>query len=48
MIKTLKVRPETMKLLEKGISRTLCDINCSSIFPDLFFKAKEIKAKINK
>ena len=47
-IKDLNVRPETIKLLEENISRTLFDINCSNIFLDLFPKSKEIKAKINK
>ena len=47
-IKDLNVRPETIKLLEENIGRTLFGINCSSIFLDLSPKAKEIKAKINK
>ena len=47
-IKHLNVRPETMKLLEENMSRTLFDINHSNIFLDLSSKAKEIKAKINK
>ena len=47
-IKDLNVRPDTIKLLEENIGRTLFDINCSNIFLDLSPKAKEIKAKINK
>ena len=43
--KELNVRPETIKLLEKDIGRTLFDINHSSIFLDLSPKAKEIKEK---
>ena len=42
------VRPDTPKLLEENIGRTLFDINSSSILGDLSLKAKEIKAKINK
>ena len=47
-IKDLRVRPETIKLLKANIGRTLFDINCSTIFLDLFPKAKETKAKISK
>ena len=48
MDQRLNVRPDTIKLLEENIGRTLFDINCSNIFLDLSPKAKEIKAKINK
>ena len=47
-IKDLNVRPETIKILEENISRTLFDINHSNIVLDLSPKAKETKAKINK
>ena len=47
-IKDLNVRPDTIKLLEENIGRTLFDINCSNIFLDPPPKAKEIKTKINK
>ena len=48
--KELNVRPDTIKLLEENIGRTLFDINSSNLF---FFldpspRAKETKAKINK
>ena len=42
------VRPETIKLLEENIGRTLFDINHSKIFYDPPFTVMEIKAKINK
>ena len=41
----LNVRPETMKLLEENIGRTLFDISHSNIFLDQSPKPKEIKAK---
>ena len=40
-IKDLNVRPETIKLLEEHIGRTLFDINHSNIFLDLSSKAKK-------
>ena len=47
-IKDLNVRPETMKLLEENIGRTLNDINQSKILYDPPPRVMEIKAKINK
>ena len=47
-IKDLNVRPETTKLLEKNIGKTLSDINHSRILYDPPPKVMEIKAKINK
>ena len=47
-IKDLKVRPETIKLLEENIGKTLSDINHSKILYDLPLRVVEIKAKINK
>ena len=44
----LNVRPETIKLLEENIGRTLNDINQSKIFYDPPPRVKEIKTKINK
>ena len=47
-IKDLNVRPETIKLLEENIGKTLSDINHSRIVYDLPSGILEIKAKINK
>ena len=47
-IKDLKVRPETIKLLEENIGKTLFDINYSRILYDPPPRVMEIKAKINK
>ena len=47
-IKDLNIRPETIKLLEEIIGRTLSDINHSKILYDPPPRAMEIKAKINK
>ena len=47
-IKDLNVRPETIKLLEKNIGRTLEYINQSKIFYDLPPREMEIKTKVNK
>ena len=44
-IKDLNVRPETIKLLEENISRTLSDIHHSRILYDPPPKILEIKAK---
>ena len=47
-IKDLNVRPETIKLLEENIGRTLSDINHSKFLYDPPPRILEIKAKINK
>ena len=47
-IKDLNVRPETVKLLEENIGKTLSDINHSRILYDSPPRVKEIKAKTNK
>ena len=46
-IKDLNVRPETMKLLEENIGRTLDDINQSKIICDPPPRVIEIKTKVN-
>ena len=46
--KDLNVRPETIKLLEENIGKTLSDINHSSILYDPPPRVMKIKAKINK
>ena len=47
-IKDLNVRPDTIKLLEENIGRTLYDINHNKILFDPPPKEMEIKTKINK
>ena len=47
-IKDLNVRPETIKLLEKSIGRTLSDINQSKILYDPPPRVTEIKTKGSK
>ena len=46
-IKDLNVRPETIKLLEENIGKTLSDICHSRILYDPPPRILEIKAKIN-
>ena len=47
-IKDVNVRPETIKLLEENIGRTLNDINQSKILYDPPPRVMEIKTKVNK
>ena len=47
-IKDLNVRPETIKILEENIGRTLDDINQSKILYDSPPRITEIKTKVNK
>ena len=47
-MKDLNVRPETIKLLEENIGKTLSDINHSRILYDSPPRILEIKVKINK
>ena len=46
-IKDLNIRPETIKLLEENIGKTLSDINHSRILYDLPPNIMEIKVKIS-
>ena len=46
-IEDLYVRPETIKLLEENVGRTLFDINHSKILFDPPPREMEIKTKIN-
>ena len=48
LIKYLNVKPETIKLLEENIGKTLSDKNHSKIFYDPPPRVMEIKAKITK
>ena len=47
-IKDLNVRPETIKLLQENIDRTLDDRNQSKILYDPPLRVTEIKTKVNK
>ena len=47
-IKDLNIRPDTIKLLEENIGRTLFDINRSKTFFHPSPKVMRIKTKINK
>ena len=47
-IKDLNVRPETIKILEENIGRTLNDINQTKILYDPPPRVMEIKTKVNK
>ena len=47
-IKDLNIRPETIKLLEENIDKTLSDVNHSRILYDPPLRVMEIKAKINR
>ena len=47
-IKDLNIRPETIKLLEENIGKTVSDINPSRILYDPPPRILEMKAKINK
>ena len=48
MIKDLNVKPETIRLLEENIGKTLSDINHSRMLSDPPPRVMEIKPKINK
>ena len=47
-IKNLNVRPETIKLLEENIGRTIYDTNHSKILSEPSPREMEIKTKTNK
>ena len=47
-IKDLNLRPETIKLLDENIGKTLSDIHHNRILYDPLPRILEIKAKINK
>ena len=48
MEKDINLRPETIKLLEENIGKTLADINQSKIFYDQPPRVMEMKTKVNK
>ena len=48
LIKDLNVRPETIKLSEENIGKTVNDINQSKILYDPPPRVMEIKTKVNK
>ena len=47
-LKNVKIRHDTIKLLEDIIGKTFSTINCTNVFLGQSPKAIEIKAKINK
>ena len=47
LIKDLNLRPETIKLIEENIGRTLNDRNQSKILYDPLPRVTEIKTKVN-
>ena len=47
-LKHLNVRPDSIKILEENIGRTLSDINHIKILYDPLPRVMEIKAKVNK
>ena len=47
-LKDLNIRPDTLKLLEENIGRTLSDINHSKIFLDPSPGVLKMKIKVNK
>ena len=47
-VKDLNIRPETVKLLEENIGKTLCDINHRRILYDPLPRVMEVKTKINR
>ena len=47
-IKSLNVRPETIKLLEENIGRTVNEINQSKILYDPLPRVMKMKTKVNK
>ena len=47
LIKDLNIRPETIKLLEENIGKTLSNINHSRVLYDPPPRVMEIKVKIN-
>ena len=47
-IKDLNIIHDTIRVLEENIGRKISDISCSSIFIDMFPKARDIKKIINK
>ena len=46
-IKDLNIRPETLKLLEENIGKTLSDINHSRILYDSLPRVMEVRTKVN-
>ena len=46
-IQDLNIRPDTTKLLEENVGRTLFDINHSNILFDPLLRTETVKAKAN-
>ena len=47
-IKDLNISCDTIKVLQENIGGKISDILCSTIFTDMFLRARDIKERVNK